>query len=323
MAIGVTNMKRNNNEVKSLKRKYASTKIAISIFRYFFLISVSYVVIFQLAYMISYAFRPSSEMTDPSVVWVPKAFTMANFKESLELLDYGKAFFNTIMIQILSGVAEILTCAVAAYGFARFRFCGQKLMFALVLLTILVPPQMTAIPMSLNYSHFDILGILELAGKIVGRDIRPNLLDSGFVFWLPSFFGTGLRSGLFIFIYRQFFKTLPHELEEAAYIDGAGALKTFFGVILPSSGVAMLTVAIFSVVWHWNDYYLSVLFLNDKFPLSVKLKLLGSSAVGLGISVDRGTVMSACLLFIMPVIIMYVILQRKFIQSIDRVGIVG
>ena len=227
------------------------------------------------------------------------------------------------MIQILSGVAEILTCAVAAYGFARFRFRGQKLMFALVLLTILVPPQMTAIPMSLNYSHFDILGILGLIGKIVGRDIRPNLLDSGFVFWLPSLFGTGLRSGLFIFIYRQFFKTLPHELEEAAYIDGASALKTFFGVILPSSGVAMLTVAIFSVVWHWNDYYLSVLFLNDKFPLSVKLKLLGNSAVGMGVSIDRGTVMSACLLFIMPVIIMYVILQRKFIQSIDRVGIVG
>ena len=123
MAIGVTDMKRNDNEVKSLKRKYASTKIAISIFRYFFLISVSYVVIFQLAYMISYAFRPSSEMSDPSVVWVPKVFTTANFKESLKLLDYGKAFFNTIMIQILSGVAEILTCAVAAYGFARFRCC--------------------------------------------------------------------------------------------------------------------------------------------------------------------------------------------------------
>lgn len=162
-----------------------------------------------------------------------------------------------------------------------------------------------------------------VVGKIIGRDIRPNLLDSGFVFWLPSLFGTGLRSGLFIFIYRQFFKTLPRELEEAAYIDGAGALKTFFGVILPSSGVAMLTVAIFSIVWHWNDYYSSVLFLNDKFPLSVHLKLLGNSAVSMGLVMDRGIVMSACLLFILPVIIMYTVLQRRFIQSIDRVGIVG
>ena len=309
--------------VSRLKGRYMASKIAMSVFRYFLLISVSYVILFPLAYMLSYAFRPAAEMTDPSVVWVPKQFVLDNFKQSIQLLQYGKSLWNTLSIQMLSGMLEVLTCAIAAYGFARFRFKGQNLMFAMVLLTILVPPQMTAIPMHLNYSHFDVFGVLNLAGKIIGRDIRPNLLDSGFVFWLPSVFGAGLRSGLCIFIYRQFFKSLPRELEEAAYLDGAGSLKTFFRVILPSSGVAVLTVAIFSMVWHWNDYYLSVLFLNDKFPLSVQLKQISNSAVGAGVTIDRGILMSACLLFIVPVLVLYIVLQRKFIQSIDRVGIVG
>ena len=315
--------KSSERSVSSLKRRYTLSKAAVGAFRYFFLISLSYVIIFQLAYMISYAFRPEAEMTDPSVVWIPKNFTLENFKQSVEILKYVQSFLNTITVQVLSGLIEVLTCAVAAYGFARFKFKGQNIMFMMVLLTILVPPQMTAIPMNLNYSHFDILGILNLVGKAIGRDIRPNLLDSGFVFWLPSIFGAGLRSGLCIFIYRQFFKSLPRELEEAAYLDGAGALKTFFKVIIPSSGVAVLTVTIFSVVWHWNDYYLSVLFLNDKYPLSVQLKQISNSANGMGITINRGILMSACLLFIIPVLLMYTILQRRFIQSIDRVGIVG
>ena len=310
-------------EVSKLKRRYAASKLAVHIFRYFFLIAVSYVIIFQFVYMISYAVRPSSEMTDLTVVWVPKHFVLSNFKQAANFLNYAKSFLNTVTVQILSGLTEVLTCAIAAYGFARFKFKGQNIMFLLVLLTILVPPQMTAIPMNLNYSHFDVFGILGLIGKIIGHDIRPNLLDTGFVFWLPSVFGAGLRSGLCIFIYRQFFKSLPRELEEAAYLDGAGALKTFFRVIIPSSGVAFLTVCIFSVVWHWNDYYLSVLFLNDKYPLSVQLMQLSNNATGAGVTIDRGTLMAACLLFILPILFMYIILQRKFIRSIDRVGIVG
>lgn len=305
--------------------KRHGTEVLVSVMRYAFLIAIGYVVLIQLIYMCSYAFRIPEETKDASVVWVPKTFTLNNFKVAIEALDYFKSFFNTVVVQVLSGLIEVFTCSVAAYGFARYNFKGKKVFFAIVILMILVPPQMTAVSMSLNYAYFDLFGILGGIGKLIGRDIRPNLLNSGMVFWLPSMFGVGLRSGLFIFIYNQFFKNLPKELEEAAYIDGANAFTTFMRVVVPSSGVAFLTVTIFSVVWHWNDYYLSILYLNDNQPLSVSLSKLASSIYNMsGYGSDSLTYsMAACLLYVLPIIVMYLLLQRKFIASIDRVGIVG
>ncbi len=291
--------------------------------RYLLLIAVSYIVIFQMAYMISYAFRPESQMYDPSVVWIPKSLTLENIKTAIEAMDFYSAAFNTLFIQIVSGLLEVITCSIAAYGFARFEFKGKNILFAMVLLTILVPSQLIAVPMYLSYAHFDVAGILGLLGKLFSTEIRPNLLDSGFVFYLPSLFGVGLRSGLFIFIYRQFFKGLPKELEEAAYIDGANALKTFISVIWPSSSVAIITVTIFSVIWHWNEYYLSVLYFTENYPLAVKLSQIGAGLQASSVADSRGIRMAGCLIFALPVLIMYMLLQKKFIASIDRVGIVG
>lgn len=303
--------------------KKQSKELTVKAVRYIFLIAVSYIVIFQLAYMISYAFRPSSQMYDPSVVWVPRSFTLENFKTAISAMSFWSALWNTLSIQIISGVMEIFSCSIAAYGFARFKFRGKNLLFTMVLLTILVPSQLVAVPMYLNYSHFDVAGILGAIGSAVGKELRPNLLDSGFVFYLPSLFGVGLRSGLFIFIYRQFFKGLPRELEEAAYIDGANAFKTFVSVIWPSSGVAVITVAIFSIIWHWNEYYLSLLYFNDNYPLSVELSQIGASLHATAATDSRGIRMAGCLLFALPMLAMYTILQKKFVASIDRVGIVG
>lgn len=314
----------NENQKMMIKRRTGN--ILTSVFRYAFLIAIGYVIIVQLAYIISYSIRNQGEMYDPGVVWLTRAPTMYNFKMAFKGLDYASSFFRTVGIQVVSALIEVFTCAVAAYGFARFKFKGQGIMFFFVILTILLPPQMTAVSMYINYAHFDVIGILNLIGKIFGKEIRPNLLDTGFVFWLPSLFGTGLRSGLFIFIYRQFFKGLPKELEEAASIDGANAFMTFMRVVLPSSGVAMLTVTIFSIVWHWNDYYLSILYFTDNYPLSVELSKLSSNIyaiTGVASATSTGILMAACALFMLPVLIMYIVLQRKFIASIDRVGIVG
>ena len=271
--------------------------------------------------MFSYAFRTTGDMNDPSVVWVPRVFTMENFSLALKQMNYLKSFWNTFSIQVLSGIVEVISCAIAAYGFARFKFPFKNFLFFMVIVTIVVPSQMIAVPLYLNYADFNPFGIIGIISKLAGTDLRPNLLDGGLVFYLPSIFASGLRSGLFIFIYRQFFVSLPLELEEAASIDGAGPLKTFTSIILPSSGSAVLTVSIFSVVWHWNEYYLSALYFEENYPLSVRLS---SISAGLEQGQDnRGLRMAACLLFVVPVLIMYSILQRKFIKSIDRVGIVG
>jgi multiple sugar transport system permease protein len=306
--------------------KYKLTKFVTDFFRYAFLICIGYIIIMQLLFVVSYAFRPESQIDDPSVVWIPKSFTLENFEIALEAMDYFRALGTTLGVQILSGLIEVFTCSLVAYGMARFKFKGAGVIFFFVIVTILIPPQMTAVPMSLNFAHFDVFGILGLIGKIIGTEIRPNLLDTGFTFWLPSLFGVGLRSGLFIFIYRQFFKGLPKELEEAAYIDGANALTAYVRVILPSSGVAMLTVSIFSMVWHWNDYYMSVLYFSSDYPLSVMLDQINSNifnTTGILAGGADGAAMAAVFLFILPPLVMYMILQRKFIASIDRVGIVG
>ena len=174
--------------------------------------------------------------------------------------------------------------------------------------------------MYINFSHFDILGIGKFFIDTFNLpDFRPNLLNTGFTFWLPSLFAVGVRSGLFIFIYRKFFEGLPRELEEAAYVDGAGPLRTFISVILPSSGVVFLTVTIFSTIWHWNESYLTSMYNALNPPLAVQLENIKSTIL----KDSRSAGMAACLLFIAPMLIMYMFLQRKFVQSIDRVGIVG
>jgi len=314
------------NNLSVYKTKQNLKKTSVNIFRYILLTVVGYVIFVQLFYVLSYALRAEKDVFDSSVVWIPKTFTLENFKVAIEALDFLPHLITTLTIQVLSGLIEILTCAVPAYGFARFNFKGKNVLFTIVLLTILIPPQMIAVSMSLNYAYFDLFGIMKALGGLVGTELRPNLLNSGFVFWLPSVFGVGLRSGLFIFIYRQFFLSLPKELEEAAAIDGANAFTTFVRVVIPSSGVAFLTVTIFSVVWHWNEYYQSVLFFDSKYPLSVSMKQFSSgieSVFGVGRGGSIAYTMAAVVLCILPVLLMYIILQRKFIASIDRVGIVG
>lgn len=297
-----------------------------SIFRLVLLISVSYIVLYPLFAMISFSLMDRSDILDSSVTWISKTPTFNNFVYAWEALEYPTSFFNTLLVGGVSAFLEIFSCAIAAYGFARFKFKGKNFLFGLVLLTAIVPVQILVIPLYLNYSFFDVLGILGALSDWLGiGQGYVDLTDTPFTFWLPSLFGVGLRSGIFIFIYRQFFMGLPKELEEAAAMDGCGPLRTFFKIIIPSAGVVFLTVTIFAVIWHWNEYYQSVIFFTTQFPLSVKLSSITTELSSSGISQDFAApyVSAACLLFILPVLIMYLFMQKKFIQSVDRVGIVG
>lgn len=312
--------------ISSVKKQQAvktAHMVLTAAVRYFFLLSLSYVVLYQMAYILSQSFKPQAQIYDPSVVWIPKSFTTANIKEAWNALEYPKRLLNSFLIPVCSGLLEVFTCSLAAYGLARFKFRENKLVFLLVMLTILVPSQMIMVPSYLNYSHLDILGIFGLLARVTGIDIRPNVLDTALTFYLPAMFGVGLRSGFFVFIYMQFFKKMPKELEEAAWIDGANPFKTFLKVIIPSSKVAITTVTIFSVIWHYNDYYLSAMYFSDRYPLAVSLSLIASNSSIAGTDYARILKMAGCLLFILPVLLMYMVLQRKFIQNIDQVGIVG
>ena len=224
---------------------------------------------------------------------------------------------------------EIISCAVAAYGFARFKFPFKRLFTAMLFLTILIPDTMIIIPRVVNNSQLDLFGILALFNKLTGIDLRPNILNTGLTFWLPSLLAAGLRSGILIFIYIQFFKSLPAELEEAAWMDGAGPIRTFIRIALPSSGVVILTVTVFSLIWHWNDYFLSSMYLTDGYPLAVWLTMMPKQLPTMGYSLvpshpeTMAVLMAGCLVFILPMLIIYIFVQRWFIESIDRVGITG
>ena len=221
-------------------------------------------------------------------------------------MQYGSSFVYTITLCLISTVLQIFSCSLAAYGFARFKFKGNWLLFILVVVTIIVPPQILVVQ---QYAIFK----------------NMHLLNTMFTYFLPSVLGMGVRSGLMIFIFRQFIKGLPKELEEAAYIDGCSVFKTFWRIVVPSTIISFLVVGIFSMVWYWNESLTASMFFDEAKPLSIMLAEIKQniSSEGLGVNAVRNVVMSGVLLFITPMIVMYVFLQKYFVQGIERSGLVG
>lgn len=298
-----------------------------SVIRYIVLISFSYMLIYPIAFMISTALKTTVDYYDPTVQWIPKAFTLENFKFAVNAIDYLGSIASTFINEIGAAIIEIVSCMIAAYGLSRFNIKGQKLLTVAMIITILIPYPMVLVPSYVNYRHFDVFGILNLLGNLFGTELRPSLLDSPLVFWLPSIFAVGLKGGMFIYIYSQFFKGLPKELEEAAWIDGAGPFRTFTSIIVPSSSSAIITVSLFSIVWHWNDYYLAQMYLSKDYPLGVQLvniySLTQSGVAGITDMNQGSVIMAAAFLVIAPLIVFYIFVQKSFIESVATSGIVG
>lgn len=307
------------------KLKRAQT-IPLAIGRYILLISIGYLVLYPVIYMISSSLKPVSAYLDASIIYIPREFTLEFYEFAIRTIDYWDALGSTFLYEMVSAALEIMMCSFIGYGMARFKFKGKRFFDVMLILLILIPTQMIITPMMMNYSQMDVFGIGGLFHSLTGIDLRPNILDTVWTFYLPSLLGVGLRAGTLLYIYIQFFKGLPQELEEAAWIDGAGLFRTFFSIALPSSSVVFTTVMIFALVWHWNDYFLPIMYLSDNFPLAVKIYDIESL---LTLQNEWGTYASistkgaACFLFILPVLVVYLFLQRRFVQSIDRVGITG
>ena len=294
--------------VKDAVRKRALS-FAASLARLLFLFIVGYIVLYPLLYMINCSVKTYADFMDASHQWLPAELTLENFKTVLEVMDFKNSLTQTAVIQLLSAVLEIFVCSFIAYGFARFQFKGKKIASFFLILSLLVPIQMYSLSMSVNY-------------RIL------HIFNTPLVYWLPSLLGVGVRSGMLIFIYQQFFIGLPRELEDAAYVDGAGPIRTYFSIALPSSSVVVVTVSVLSIIWHWNEYYLSELcFLDESRPLAVTLShlpsALGQIGINPGSTIYPANVSAGCLVFIILPLIFYIIVQRKFVRSIDRVGITG
>lgn len=315
-----------NLSVKTVNR---AKKLVSSVFRTVILLAIGYIIIYPLLQMVVTSVKSQSAFFDAARVWIPSGFNIKfNYSTALDALDYWNSLKSTIFMQIFSALIEVASCAIVAYGFARFKFKFKNILMVGLFLTILIPETMIIIPRVVNYSNMDFLGILGVFNKISGVDLRPSIIGSPLAFWLPSLFAMGLRSGILIFIYIQFFKGLPSELEEAAWVDGANPFRTFISIALPSSGVVITTAFVFSIIWHWNDTFLSSMYMQKNYPLAVNLERIITTLNSFGYFSSQeveaqAIIMAACVLFILPPLVLYMFMQRKFIESIDRVGITG
>lgn len=286
------------------------------------LFGICFLLVYPLLFMFTSAFRSREDMWNPAVVWITRHFTLEHIKTLIDVIDYPKALVNTLLIGVGTAVLQTMVCSLVGYGFARFRFKGRELLFLLVVFTIIVPPQtiINSLYMIMRFFHIPIYSLF--AGTV-------NLLDTPFAFWVQGLMGMGLRSGFFIFIYRQFYRGLPADLESAALIDGCGALRTYLRVMLPNAVMVMVTVFMFSLVWHWNDSYTTSILSPTNRTLSVALADLRiivfrlEDAGGEDPLITQVRVQAGALLSILPMLILFLFTQKTFTESIERTGIVG
>ncbi len=313
-------------EQKYLKRKQF-TDAVWPVFRALIVFGLCFIILYPLIFMVSTAFRTRADMNDPTIMWIPKHITFSNITDVVKAINFWDILGNTLVLNIGCSVIQVLTCAITGYGFARYEFKGKKILFFVVIMMILVPPQIILIPQYMFFRYFNPLGIWKL---ITGSTI--SLIDTPLTMYLPALTANGLRAGLFIFLFRQSFKGLPKELEDAAALDGCSPLTTFVKVMIPNAGSTFLTVFLFSIVWYWNDYYVSTSFFVNNKTIALELKnldtnlkvlLFGDANAQVNVRELIVWMESACLISILPILVLYVCLQKHFTEGIARSGLTG
>lgn len=268
-------------------------------------------------YMVSMSFKSATDITDATAKWIPHQPTLTSVQFAFDAMNVWPTFlsdrslgenlmrsnlFVSILTTFLPALIQVYTCAIAGYAFARLNFPCKRLLFVLLLLSYIIPPQTVFMPLTWV---FRALGVI----------------NSPMSFILPALFGAGLKGSLFIIIYMQFFKKLPNQLEEAAYIDGASTYKVFFTVMLPLAKPAKITVFLFSMVWHWNETYLTGLFYTRIGTLATALNAIKLPENDYSMTI-MAVKMAAALIFVLPMLVIYLFTQKNFTESIERTGIV-
>lgn len=284
----------------------AVTSLLWKLVRAVILLGLCYIILYPFFIKVVNAFKTYSDFIDPTVRFLPKTFTWGNVRHVVKEMSYWSALQNTLLISVALGALRTLVCAVVGYGFARFQFKGRNLCFFLVIFSLIVPSQTILLPLYLKFKAF--LGVFKLIG-------------TAWPLVILSMTGLGIKNGLYIFMFRQFFRNMPKELEEASYLDGCGTLRTFTKIMLPAATAVMTTVFLLALAWQWTDTVFSPLFLDEVNILSKNVSALAQSA-GKPIEVANYVNIGA-VLAVLPIALIYIVLQKFFVESIDRAGIVG
>lgn len=284
---------------------------------YALLICIGFIYLNPILKMLSTSFMNLDDLLDSSINWIPSSFNVSNYAQAATSMDFWASLGKSVIVAGVPTLCNLASCAVIGYGLARFEFPCKKIVMGIIIFTFILPSQVTMIPTYVLYSNMGILGT-----------IVPYVL--------PPLLGMGLNAPIFILIFWQFFRQVPKVLIEAAQIDGAGYFKSFFRISLPSAAPAFITVALFSFVWYWNESYLTEMYISgvmrpsgwttlviqlDNF--STNYSAYATTAASGATTINEAINMSGTMLSILPLMLMYFVLQRYFVESIDRTGITG
>lgn len=292
--------------------------IILNLVVYVLLISIAFIFVYPVLYMLSTSLMPKEDLLDTSAKWIPSVLTVKNYADAIATMDYWNSLFKNFLIAFFPTLAQVMVCSMAGYGMARFNFPLRKLWFLLLLLSFLLPPQVTMIP---NYVLF---GKLKLTGSI-------------WAFIVPALLGMGFKSALFILIFYNFHRQVPQSLVEASEIDGAGPLGAYFRIAIPLSVPAIVVVVLFSFVWYWNETTMTQMYLGyantragGLTSLLIELQRFQSSYESVynpweasPNKLNDAIRMAGTMLAIVPLMLLYLVLQKQFVESVDKAGITG
>ncbi len=284
---------------------------------YFVLICISFVFLKPIFEIISKSFMSAEDVIDPAVEWLPKTFSIENLKIAAGVMKLPVTLRNSILFSGAMAICQTVVSALTGYALSRFQFKLKKFWFLMILLAFIIPVPVLMVPRLMMFvTAQEFLGF-----NLIGTPIPQILM---------AIFGQGVYSTVLILIFKNFFDMIPHVLDEAAMIDGAGALQVFYHVVIRMSLSTILVVFLFSFVWNWNETYITGTLLRNTIELMPsKLSLFDSafdsmaSAAGGAFKLNEAYKMAATFISIAPLLVLYGIVQKQFIQGIENTGITG
>lgn len=282
---------------------------------YFILVIIGFVYLYPLLYMLSTSFKSLEDLINDGVKWLPTSLYLENYAQALEVMSFSETLWQTVALSLIPSLLQVGCCCLTGYAIARYNFPGKTPVIGLLVLTFVLPKQATMLPTYLLFKEYDIIGTI-------------------YAFVIPAALGQGLNAAIITLVFYQYFSQIHNSVIEAAKIDGCGHFGVFFHIALPGVTAAFIVSFLFSLVWYWNETYLTGLFvsatgLGNKqsmttllmelrdFEASYKLLYQGSETVN---KLNEAIRMAGTMLCITPLLLIYFLLQRYFVQSVDMVG---
>ncbi|MBP3199998.1 MAG: carbohydrate ABC transporter permease [Butyrivibrio sp.] len=320
----------------SYQIKQKIKEIVTNIFLILLIAGLCFSILYPLLKLVPTIFSRIEDLGNPNVIWLPQKFSLTSFKAAARfvmpagMLTLVKTVFYAAIIMLI----QVFFSAMVGYAMARVKFVFSKIAYFLVVLVFLVPRQSLLLAQYIFFKHFDFLGIMNV---FTSRG-EVDLIDNPVTLVLLAVFGFGVNQSLFIFLFAQFFRNIPKELEEAAGIDGCGFIRTYFRIMIPNAIPIISTVSILAFVWNYADIYYTNYFYSDAGLMSTLLSktfvganktyVLNAVQTWFGIPAVNDFAFDAVkqagvLIYLIPLLIVYLIGQRKLVQNMENSGLVG